>query len=294
MRPRYALASRHATSASTHPRSVRWRWRTTRRSKPGHNHMAVVESPHGRVPPPTPRPQGVLHDLGLAQDPAVLIAAVKAGLDARVFVDLARRLGVSEARLAETAGIAPTTLTRRDRPARVRRHRARRPRGRRPARPPRARRLQLKAVDAERGAAEPDDDGLFAWRLVRLALGSPGLRRRGRRLLRRGRAALRRPLERPRPARRLRQPPPLAGGPRDARPRRPPALRTRLRRLRHPRAAHPHSGAALSVPSVLVPQERNLLIDPAHPRFGEVVIGPPHVFRFDERLAAVSPAAASG
>ncbi len=133
--------------------------------------MAVVESPHGRVPPPTPRPQGVLHDLGLAQDPAVLIAAVKAGLDARVFVDLARRLGVSEARLAETAGIAPTTLTRRDRPARVRRHRARRPRGRRPARPPRARRLQLKAVDAERGAAEPDDDGLFAWRLVRPAYG---------------------------------------------------------------------------------------------------------------------------
>ena len=65
--------------------------------------------------PPTPRPQGVLHDLGLAPDPAVLIAAVKAGLDARVFVDLARRLGVSEARLAEIAGIAPTTLTRRKR-----------------------------------------------------------------------------------------------------------------------------------------------------------------------------------
>jgi len=65
--------------------------------------------------PPTPRPQGVLHDLGLAPDPTALIAAVKAGLDVRVFVDLARRLGVSEARLAEVAGIAPSTLTRRKR-----------------------------------------------------------------------------------------------------------------------------------------------------------------------------------
>ncbi|MBW6455667.1 MAG: DUF2384 domain-containing protein [Trueperaceae bacterium] len=65
--------------------------------------------------PPVPRPQGVLHGLGLAPDPTVLIAAVKAGLEVRVFVDLARRLGVSEARLAEVAGIAPTTLTRRKR-----------------------------------------------------------------------------------------------------------------------------------------------------------------------------------
>jgi putative toxin-antitoxin system antitoxin component (TIGR02293 family) len=65
--------------------------------------------------PPTPRPQGILHDLGLTPTPTELIAAVKAGLDVRVFVDLARRLGVSEARLAEVAGIAPTTLTRRKR-----------------------------------------------------------------------------------------------------------------------------------------------------------------------------------
>jgi putative toxin-antitoxin system antitoxin component (TIGR02293 family) len=65
--------------------------------------------------PPTPRPQGVLHDLGLTPTPTDLIAAVKAGLDTRVFVDLARRLGVSEARLAELTGIAPTTLTRRKR-----------------------------------------------------------------------------------------------------------------------------------------------------------------------------------
>jgi putative toxin-antitoxin system antitoxin component (TIGR02293 family) len=65
--------------------------------------------------PPTPRPQGVLHDLGLTPTPTDLIAAVKAGLDARVFVDLARRLGVSEGRLGELTGIAPTTLTRRKR-----------------------------------------------------------------------------------------------------------------------------------------------------------------------------------
>lgn len=65
--------------------------------------------------PPTPRTQGVLHDLGLAPDPAGLIAAVKAGLDTRVFVDLARRLDVSEARLAEVTGISPTTLARRKR-----------------------------------------------------------------------------------------------------------------------------------------------------------------------------------
>ncbi len=44
--------------------------------------------------------------------------------------------------------------------------------------------------------------------------------------------------------------------------------------------AHP----ALSVPSVLVPQERNLLLDPAHPRFSEVRIGAPVAFRFDDRL----------
>lgn len=44
------------------------------------------------------------------------------------------------------------------------------------------------------------------------------------------------------------------------------------------------ASVALSVPSVLVPPERNLLLDPAHPRFGEVRIGAPQRFRFDERL----------
>jgi RES domain-containing protein len=43
------------------------------------------------------------------------------------------------------------------------------------------------------------------------------------------------------------------------------------------------ASVALSVPSVLVPQERNLLLDPAHPRFPAVIIGPPQHFRFDDR-----------
>lgn len=65
--------------------------------------------------PPTPRPHGVLHNLGLAPDPASLIDAVKAGLNVRVFVDLSHHLGISEARLASLTGIAPTTLSRRKR-----------------------------------------------------------------------------------------------------------------------------------------------------------------------------------
>jgi RES domain-containing protein len=44
------------------------------------------------------------------------------------------------------------------------------------------------------------------------------------------------------------------------------------------------ASVALTVPSVLVPQERNLLLDPAHPDFAEVHIGAPQAFRFDERL----------
>jgi len=44
------------------------------------------------------------------------------------------------------------------------------------------------------------------------------------------------------------------------------------------------ASVALTVPSVLVPQERNLLLDPGHPRFAEVHIGAPQRFRFDDRL----------
>lgn len=44
------------------------------------------------------------------------------------------------------------------------------------------------------------------------------------------------------------------------------------------------ASVALLVPSVLVPQEHNLLLNPQHPRFDLVTIGAGAPFRFDERL----------
>ncbi|MDZ7801447.1 MAG: RES family NAD+ phosphorylase [Trueperaceae bacterium] len=44
------------------------------------------------------------------------------------------------------------------------------------------------------------------------------------------------------------------------------------------------ASVALLVPSVLVPQEHNLLLNPVHPDFEEVVIGAGAPFWFDERL----------
>lgn len=41
---------------------------------------------------------------------------------------------------------------------------------------------------------------------------------------------------------------------------------------------------ALSVPSAIVPQEFNLLINPEHPRFAQAVIGTPVAFALDARL----------
>ncbi|MBI5577365.1 MAG: RES family NAD+ phosphorylase [Deltaproteobacteria bacterium] len=42
--------------------------------------------------------------------------------------------------------------------------------------------------------------------------------------------------------------------------------------------------AVLAVPSVVVPMERNYLLNPAHPDFRKLVIGKPDIFRFDGRL----------
>jgi RES domain-containing protein len=42
---------------------------------------------------------------------------------------------------------------------------------------------------------------------------------------------------------------------------------------------------ALIVPSAVVPQETNVLLNPLHPRFGEVRLDEQHPFRFDSRLA---------
>ena len=41
---------------------------------------------------------------------------------------------------------------------------------------------------------------------------------------------------------------------------------------------------ALAVPSLVVPAQKCLLINPAHPRFSELRVAKPQRFRFDERL----------
>ena len=43
--------------------------------------------------------------------------------------------------------------------------------------------------------------------------------------------------------------------------------------------------AILEVPSVIVPQEHNLLLNPVHPKFSSIRISPPTPFPFDARLA---------
>ena len=42
--------------------------------------------------------------------------------------------------------------------------------------------------------------------------------------------------------------------------------------------------AVLSVPSVIVPSERNYLLNPAHPDFASIRFLPPRPFTFDRRL----------
>ena len=44
------------------------------------------------------------------------------------------------------------------------------------------------------------------------------------------------------------------------------------------------ASAVLSVPSAIVPMERNYLLNPRHADFSKVNIGPPKVFNFDPRL----------
>ena len=52
--------------------------------------------------------------------------------------------------------------------------------------------------------------------------------------------------------------------------------------------AEARASVALSVPSVIVPNERNYLLNPLHPRFSDLVIDPPEAFRFDARLVKQS------
>lgn len=46
------------------------------------------------------------------------------------------------------------------------------------------------------------------------------------------------------------------------------------------------ASVALAVPSVIVPEERNYLLNPEHPQFTELTIEPSQPFRFDVRLAS--------
>ena len=46
-----------------------------------------------------------------------------------------------------------------------------------------------------------------------------------------------------------------------------------------------NSSVALQVPSILVPAENNLLLNPAHTDFHKLIIGDPVSFAFDQRLA---------
>jgi len=42
--------------------------------------------------------------------------------------------------------------------------------------------------------------------------------------------------------------------------------------------------AVLLVPSAIVPQEQNVLLNPAHPDFGRIRLRPPEPFSFDPRM----------
>jgi RES domain-containing protein len=50
------------------------------------------------------------------------------------------------------------------------------------------------------------------------------------------------------------------------------------------RWAREQSSALLQVPSILIPGERNYLINPQHPAIGKLKIGAPQPFEFDPRL----------
>ncbi|HEY6909220.1 MAG TPA: RES family NAD+ phosphorylase [Myxococcales bacterium] len=52
--------------------------------------------------------------------------------------------------------------------------------------------------------------------------------------------------------------------------------------------ARERRSVALSVPSVVVRQERNVVLNPLHPEFAQLEIARPAAFSFDERLLRVS------
>lgn len=46
--------------------------------------------------------------------------------------------------------------------------------------------------------------------------------------------------------------------------------------------------AILAVPSVLIPEETNYLLNPSHPDFGKIVISAPEPFVFDSRISRLA------
>jgi RES domain-containing protein len=48
--------------------------------------------------------------------------------------------------------------------------------------------------------------------------------------------------------------------------------------------ARARRSAVLFVPSVVIPSEENVLLNPEHPEFGEIEIGRPRPFAFDPRM----------
>jgi RES domain-containing protein len=51
------------------------------------------------------------------------------------------------------------------------------------------------------------------------------------------------------------------------------------------------ANAVLSVPSSIIPAERNYILNPAHPQFGEIEFLPSEPFHFDPRLPLLGTAA---
>lgn len=70
----------------------------------------------------------------------------------------------------------------------------------------------------------------------------------------------------------------------------PPSLSTRQLGDQWARALR---SAILAVPSVIIPDETNYLLNPAHPEFAKIAIGKPADFAFDPRLLRQPPRDAS-
>jgi RES domain-containing protein len=62
-------------------------------------------------------------------------------------------------------------------------------------------------------------------------------------------------------------------------------------RLRGTEWARRQQSAAVEAPSVIIPIENNVLLNPAHPQLAGIAVSEPVRFRFDPRLFKLGPAA---